>query len=50
MQDRTERYAEFLARLAEDAVVNNRIGQWVGMTAAILLALAAAAMANDVFF
>lgn len=48
MQDRTERYAEFLARFAEEAVVNNRIGQWVGMLAAILLALVAAAMANDV--
>lgn len=49
MQDRTERYAEFLARFAEDTVVNNRIGQWVGIAAAILVALTAAAMANDVF-
>lgn len=48
MQHRTERYAEFLARVAEDAVVNNRIGQWVGMAAALLLALVAAAMAGDV--
>lgn len=48
MHDRTERYAEFLARFAEEVVVNNRIGQWAGMLAAILLALVAAAMANDV--
>lgn len=48
--DRTDRTAEFLVRVAEDAVLNNRVGRWIGMVAAILLALTAAAMANDVIF
>lgn len=49
MQNRETNYAKVLARVAEDTLVNNRIGQWVGLSIAILLALTAAAMANQVF-
>lgn len=48
--DRTERTAETLARFVEEAVVHNRIGQWLGLLAALLLALTAAATAGDVIF
>ncbi len=49
MTDRADMYTKVLAR-AEDAVVNNRVGQWVGLSIAILLALSVAAMASDVIF
>ena len=48
MQNRENKYAEVLVRVAEDAVVNNRIGQWLGFSIAILMAVIAAAMANNV--
>lgn len=48
MQNREATYAKVLVRVAEDAVVNNRIGQWVGFSIAILMALTTAAMANHV--
>lgn len=48
MQNHRTSYARVLVRVAEDAVVNIRIGQWVGFSIAILMALTAAAMANHV--
>jgi hypothetical protein len=48
MQDHEASYARVLVRVAEDAVVNNRIGQWIGFSIAILMALTAAAMASHV--
>lgn len=48
MQNHQGYYAKVLVRVAEDTVVNNRIGQWVGLSIAILMALTTAAMANHV--
>lgn len=50
MQTRETSYARVLVRVAEDTVVNNRIGQWVGFSIAIVIALTSAAMANHVIF
>ncbi len=48
MQNHESKTTRVLVRVAEDTVVNNRIGQWVGLSIAILMALTAAAMANHV--
>lgn len=48
MQNHETNTAKVLVRVAEDTVVNNRIGQWVGFSIAILMALTVAAMANHV--
>jgi len=48
MQNHDTSYAKVVVRVAEDAVVNNRIGQWIGFSIAILVALTTAAMANHV--
>lgn len=48
MQNHGSNTAKVLVRVAEDTVVNNRIGQWVGFSIAILMALTTAAMASHV--
>lgn len=48
MTNRDDTYARVLVRVAEDAVVNNRIGQYLGLVAAISTALTVAVVANNV--